>query len=1256
MAYIKSHSNYVLKKKHQNIDDGIIYERDYTTIGGVDNFSAKQIPIYRSGNFLITINDDVPMHKPFADNKWEENEHGTIWSYSDVENASANTDYTDNKIVLKNDYHKLSDFAYFGSCSELVRGSINGILQSFPGELYVSDATLNKLGYSISSITEPYDSYVYVENPYNIDIYTEWITDDNEEKQLKFLAANEHWKNYEIVTPSNEHIVFDVVVESADTICNKEEIEYAKSKNLPIPNPKYKNGSLVYTVTFSSSGLPQNMDIVCLKYDTRLLYFANTQWKKYHIRPNERYINKFYGSLDSFQSLILNPKSEPRYTVSFEVLSEGDYGYISRIETFTFPVGNGGYNVGGSESGLNNYLNKFIGITEFYDNHFSDNLYRMMTHDSIKNFDWSYYTTNNNSDEYVENGEKVSQLIRLFGREFDEIKFYIEGIKHYNQITYDDSNNIPDYFLSDELETDGWDLIQIHPLTLSEYITGCTEEKGNFKSFRKTSGDCFINEFDDFEVSEIRERDNIVIGTDDKPYRLTRLFTQDTKSTFIPYAKARLKYPFGYFYVCDGSEDGSYDDCNGKYAIVPSSSEFDRFRVDSGKTSSDPSKKPKQVIRKRIRKYTDRKAYTTNDINRLFLKRLKLNSRHILRHKGTIQGVEMIFGMFGMISKNFLENYKFTDSFNIDKNEWDYDIKEYTTFSNPILDPYYCCKGMTRLDWYNSTKTIQYNTTDFKNGIYHNYQGLPVAFRNVFFEVDKDNGYEIKECIDSDISEVINYNPIDFSLSYFNNDGERKDTFAYRYRNIYPFFDSNEQYDGNLYYQMDGGWLCNSPYSFDKDNNVVYDESCVYTETINNLNIVDDIQQLVDMPMVNLHNGEIYKVNNTNGEYLLIDGFLYKVYKDYKNNRYISIQVKNNTVTVGMHIFDDKLYVSNVYGECNVNDNEEYTTEETEQTRLYDVTELENGSNVKIYLLWDNGFNKIIAQDEYDIDDSNVVVYENEVQFVNDGVFTPLSGTPTNCFKIIDIVSKETFGVNGWVQLAENDIDYIKVNNIKNYFKGNNPHTGHFHYDGGFAYMNYFANLFNASYNDILFDSRQYDDNFEDEYDYIGQVGFKNLVTDECTKEYPLVEDSKIHFFGNWFDCEQEDPQEHKYKKNDYTTWYDYDAYAKIISAVSQNASACTIIDDTYDDGRFVCSGATPDGYTAQIVNTKVISITINVLGWANCKNEEDRMLTKDVMEEIKYYQDVVMPYVAQMIPSTAILKVNYKLKDDCNIIINVKQ
>ena len=141
MAYIKSYSNYVLKSKHQVTNDGTIYERDYTTIGGLGNYTKNQTPIYQTGNFIMTVNNEKVNAKILSNEKLEENANGEIWTYSNVENISSNTEFKDNKIVLKEDFHSLLDFAYFGSCTELVRTSITDALNKFPGELFATDIT-----------------------------------------------------------------------------------------------------------------------------------------------------------------------------------------------------------------------------------------------------------------------------------------------------------------------------------------------------------------------------------------------------------------------------------------------------------------------------------------------------------------------------------------------------------------------------------------------------------------------------------------------------------------------------------------------------------------------------------------------------------------------------------------------------------------------------------------------------------------------------------------------------------------------------------------------------------------------------------------------------------------------------------------------------------------------------------------------------------------------------------------------------------
>ena len=52
MGLIKSYGNYVIQKKHQLVNDGTIFERDYSTIGGIgDNFNSSQ-KVYQQGTFI----------------------------------------------------------------------------------------------------------------------------------------------------------------------------------------------------------------------------------------------------------------------------------------------------------------------------------------------------------------------------------------------------------------------------------------------------------------------------------------------------------------------------------------------------------------------------------------------------------------------------------------------------------------------------------------------------------------------------------------------------------------------------------------------------------------------------------------------------------------------------------------------------------------------------------------------------------------------------------------------------------------------------------------------------------------------------------------------------------------------------------------------------------------------------------------------------------------------------------------------------
>lgn len=1117
MDYIKSHSNYVLKTKHQITKDGTILERDWVTVGGRNDYNENQIPTYDNGNFILTINKDKAPTKKNAENNWFENENGYNWKYDNVKNALSNNESKDNTIVVKSDYFTLQDFAYYGSCSELVRSSLNDILNRFPGELYITDKKPNED--FLSGVTDLY----YVENPFNIDIYTTYIVEDEVDDILKYMAANDFSKNYDIYDEKNNLISSDFKIS----------VTYSEPCS---------NNHIMYECKFSKG----NLILKVVTYKGKMYYFGNQ--KGYHIRPKNTFLSKFYNSLDVFESVILNPFTEPKYKASFQIIYETNNGFKNKLEDYVFPIGNGGYNIGSDAQAYNTYVNKFLKVTDFYDNNFCDNLYRMIVHESIKNFDWTYKYPDDLKEVYLEGGGKIEKLIRLFGREFDEIKFYIDGVKNYNKITYDDRSNIPNYFLTDTLDIEGWNVINIYPTRLVE--------KNNCN----------------------------------KVY-------EDLLTTIKPYTNTRLNYPYGYFNTCKNS---SYDDgCGclmyGKSKAKKGDGLYLLEKLENKESST--TYKPEQILRRKIVQYSSEKDYSYKDINSIFFKRLKLNSREILRHKGTIEGIEMMLGMFGLKSKKFCEKYKEnkcnTNSVTCvdDKGcaKYDYDITEQISITKGLIDPYFECKDMNRIDWYNSTKSIQYNNANFVNGIYTSYQGLPVIKR-------------------------INKN--DKTI-------------------IYPYFNGNNEYDGHPYYQMNGGWLKQSPYVFDINNNIISGDN-LYNETLNTTIVVTTPLDLTTIKYDDLQDGQVCIVNNINDEYMIIDGKLYKVYKDYKNYKYISVNINNSSIEIGNLIFNNKIYVSNPYGVCNGSDT-------NPKVKFYDLSQSENGTEVKLYIYTNETSHVtpkyIIARNDFTPNNSTIDASICTQFYVTNGNFTSdyNEKNVTNYFKIYNKDYKNIFNQSGWQQLLNTDVEYKRIKSIINDFKGNNPHNGNMNYDGGYAYMENFSKLFQYSVNNEYIDYRQYQGTYYKELDYIDQIGFKHLVN-ENMHSYQTYNDTKVHFFGNWINLNKEKPTYEKYNEEKLSSWYDYNDYKQMFNELDSETKYALKDDNNIT----ITEDADIDGSTHQIVNTKIVNINFYLY-----PSDETNIFNVKSKNEIKYFQSVIIPYITQMIPSTVILKVNYLM--NCN-------
>lgn len=1445
--YIKSYSNYVLKSKHQNTSNGVIYERDITTIGGKDQFSKGQVPIYKSGNFIITINNDHTIYDNSNVADWQRSDAGEIWTSEVLKyyEKDEKTSY-DKKIVVKNDFFDLRDYAYYGSCVELIRASINDILKTYPGELFIPTETIyydgnGNVQYSedaaksafgdgyASKVTGLYDFYksyddnyeelenlkngipykrqykrvyktsdgewvvddidlVVVDNPFGINIYDRFLPKNAD--PLKYFAEGgvENYVGYKIdesgewlIDKNHEYSIkiISIVYEGLG-----ESVTETPTFNIDSGNCESDclNGFLNLSLSaFTQIDVNSNADLTCLKpgsylgyvdlgfskntyqfYTTptakentedceidkldcentqcieldgdegssatilvqsntsetikdflRVYLFSDDYGKikyfvenkednfKFRIRPISKIINDYFeNKLDLFEKILLNRDSSPIYSATFEIIDENDFGYFTNLKTFTFPTTYGGYNLGSSSPLFSDYINSLSKIGLFYDERFSDNLWRSMTHEAIKNFDWTYtrHYTPGDEEQFVEGGTKIQKVIRLFGREFDEIKNYISPISDNNTVTYDNVDNLPDYFFTDKLEIEGWDLKPVQPLLLTEYVSG-------YDTVPVDIDKMFCEKYFEGGVTGTTadaEKKNYFYDTEelDNKIAIKRVFNQYLENLKVkPYTKEQITNirETTYTGVTGDAVGYSFDFPNADgESCIPSDTVEIGVTTKKGERVADGYHTACGDL---IRIYSNENEYSPSDVNTEFLKRLILNSRGLWSHKGTIDGMEMLLSLFGFRSKrNFYSNEKYFKSVKKDdkcylqltdlgidyyakhnghlNSLYDYDIKEYTMFTTGIEDEWMPYKNMFKYDWINSIKMISYNTPEFKNGEYISYQGLPVSFKN-------------RTGLTENGDEVISG------------------------RTLFPHFETKGIYDGGMYYQMNGGWLQKRPFTFDFNNNIVVESEnsnnrrsdALFTETVRNIKCVRNLSSLLSDATLATNVGDIIQVLDISGRYAIVDGIVYPLVSEYANENdengesFFYVTVKDNSVVIGKTYFDDYVIISNPY-----------LDEKKHRVDLND--NYNNNKSLKVYVIkTDDG--------KYTIDAYSNKASISTFTLFEDGKYMD-GDNYTNYFKINNPDFRNELSILGWQQLKDTDYEYYKINTIANYYNGNNPHNGHMYYDNGHEYLRFFNNLFKYTAENDLIDYRKLEVDDYVELDDYGNFGFRNLINpdDPCDINYDkyLRLDNKCHYFGGISQLKG-NRNIVKKRNSDETIEYVSCFNKRVLSEVNEETEdivgypitdviRCNYIDDSsfisykdkpseaaFTNGELSntpivnVAGRNPRRAPNASINSRKEDATVKKLSGTDIKTEAifygdvnkdllgeegeynkdliDREVTdqiintkrmdidffiknkeeysKEWLEEVKYIDSIILPYLTQMMPSGVICRINYK-------------
>ena len=427
--------------KRQLFGNGIEYRNFTPDLVGLQVASEGGTPLFTMGNFSITTNMDPKSDKFFITNKFS---NFVSLTDLDLTLADANKLLTDNAGVLLNlDKGNLKYNAQFGSLSEFVRVSLENIITNWPASLFVNNIALDV--YNNSILGNTYDNYVY-DNFTDTASFRVNTTFINNNYQLNIL------KNGSILDTFNStNDLRNVTVNYAAYVVLINDVEYSVLK---FTGATYNTNDYIY---FNVKGNP----------------FSGVSASNitYHVKPNKVKEETFFNTLPDFEAHLLNRLAMPKYTATFDYSIKSDAGVILHVtDSVTWPTSDG-YNIDFDTSAYVDYVTKLLDISTNNDLTSSDLMNRYLVSDSISSFDTA--PVNLYDLDQDSTGQKVTKTLRIYGRNFDEINNFIDGISFANTVSYNKQDNIPDIYIKNLARVLGWELTSsiIENDLLGSYVT-----------------------------------------------------------------------------------------------------------------------------------------------------------------------------------------------------------------------------------------------------------------------------------------------------------------------------------------------------------------------------------------------------------------------------------------------------------------------------------------------------------------------------------------------------------------------------------------------------------------------------------------------------------------------------------------------------------------------------------------------------------------------------------------------------------------
>lgn len=383
--------------------------------------------IFSFGKFFVTTNFDSKTTIDYGNSLSSFVRPITLETMGISEKQSEIIEKFNTNVVLNLDKSDLNTFVRYGSAYEFIRNSIQNIILTYPGSLFISSQkyfsgnsiTFSKLNYDVisntSTFTVPINNII---NTFGL-VYNngnDSIPDDNELKNL-----NKSFNKYVVWSKLEPNEFFKIIGYSGNTK-DSDDIEKSHFLTLKVEGNPFK------TLTSGNTGIVD-----------------------YHIRPNNIEFEEFRALLTSYEQYIVSNRitgSNSGFSFKIKNPTLLENGKIIYNDSNFIWETSDNYNIEINTTTYRRFLESILTIAAKYDKIKTDLIARFLTPNSLKVYD------------ITEEG-KISKLLRIYGAEFDQLRQFIDSLVNINKVTYDKLNNVPDQIIKNMANTFGWEYFSL---------------------------------------------------------------------------------------------------------------------------------------------------------------------------------------------------------------------------------------------------------------------------------------------------------------------------------------------------------------------------------------------------------------------------------------------------------------------------------------------------------------------------------------------------------------------------------------------------------------------------------------------------------------------------------------------------------------------------------------------------------------------------------------------------------------------------